>query len=340
MKTTDKITSSKGLAMAVVVKNTPDTATASLRRLDPLPVASLVGCGYVLAGLVGIFYILPALWWDWLNLPRTPVLGALLILAMVLVAGAWVFGAVRLTAAGSPAGMRAGIVCSLLELLIIGLVTCGIGNWIEGRVFGEPLAGAAITIVIGLALLGAAGYYFFQPTFRRWLILVEEQGWFSFAPYKKSQGQRVRRGTILGILAVVGCGIYTMLVHRTLETASQNWQVPIPFAAGHSWIILPDIRFTLPILLAAVAIWFAYRVVNFPAFGDFLIATEAELNKVSWSPWSKLKQDTVVVLVTVLLLTLFLFVVDQGWAWLLTRVGVVRVPEQAETLDSTKELPW
>ena len=85
---------------------------------------------------------------------------------------------------------------------------------------------------------------------------------------------------------------------------------------------------------------FAYRVVNFPAFGDFLIATEAELNKVSWSPWSKLKQDTVVVLVTVLLLTLFLFVVDQGWAWLLTRVGVVHVPEQAETLDSTKELPW
>ena len=328
--------------MTVVVKNTPETTTSSLLRTDPLPVASLLGCGYVLAGLVGIFYVLPAMWWDWLSLPRTPVVGALLILAMVVAAGAWVFGAVRLTAAGSPAGTRAGVFCGLLELLIIGLVTCGIGNWIEGTSFGQsqPAAGIAVTILVGVALLGAAAYYFFHLAFKRSLILIEEQGWFSFAPYKKSQGQRVRRGTILGILALVGCGIYTMLAHRALETGSQNWQVPIPFAAGHSWIILPDLRFTLPILLAAFAIWFAYRVVNFPAFADFLIATEAELNKVSWSPWSKLKQDTVVVLVTVLLLTLFLFVVDQGWAWLLTRVGVVKVPEQADQLDSTKELPW
>ena len=105
--------------MTVVVKNTPETTTSSLLRTDPLPVASLLGCGYVLAGLVGIFYVLPAMWWDWLSLPRTPVVGALLILAMVVAAGAWVFGAVRLTAAGSPAGTRAGVFCGLLELLII-----------------------------------------------------------------------------------------------------------------------------------------------------------------------------------------------------------------------------
>jgi preprotein translocase SecE subunit len=310
--------------------------------MDRLAVASLLGTGYVLAGLVTIFYLLPALWWDWLNLPGTPVLGALLILAMVVAAGAWGFGAVRLAGTNAPPGMRAGVFFGLLEFLAIGLLTCGIGNWIEASTFGQsqPAAGMAVTILIGLILLGVAVFYFFHPTFKRWLLIIEEQGWFSFAPYKKSQGMRVRRGTILGILGLVGCGIYTMLAHRTLESGPQNWQVPIPFAAGHSWVVLPDVRFTVPILLGAIAIWGAYRIVSFPAFADFLIATEAELNKVSWSPWSKLKQDTVVVLVTVLLLTLFLFVVDQGWAWLLTRVGIVQVREQVDQTDITKELPW
>ena len=35
-------------------------------------------------------------------------------------------------------------------------------------------------------------------------------------------------------------------------------------------------------LLAVVGLWAAYRVVNLPAFADFLIAVEAEMNKVSW----------------------------------------------------------
>src|SRR5207253_458162 len=248
MKTT--ATLRKGLAMAVAIKNTPETTTRPAPPMDRLPAASLLGTGYVLAGLAAVFYILPALWWDWLNLPRTPVLGALLILVMVVTVAAWVFGAVRLAGTGAPAGMRAGVFCGLLEFLIIGLVTCGIGNWIEASSFGQsqPAVGLAITIVVGLGLLGVAARYYFHPTFKSWLVRIEEQGWFSFVAYKRSQGQRVRRGTILGILSVVGCGIYTMLAHRALEGGAPNWQVPIPFSGGHSWIILPDVRFTVPIL--------------------------------------------------------------------------------------------
>jgi preprotein translocase SecE subunit len=335
--------------MAVAVKNMPETTTITPSRpIDRLPVISLLGAGYVLAGIAAVFYLLPALWWDWVQMARTPVMGTLLILTMVLTAGAWAFGAVRLTRMSVPAGMKAGIFCGLLELLVIGLVTCGVGNLIAAAHWGQdqPAIGIGITVVVGVGLLAAGIWYFFHPAFKRWLVILEEQGWFDFAPYKKSQGQRVRRWTLAGIIALTGCGIYTMLAHRTLESGLEtrpghiDWQVPIPFASGHYWIILPDVPFTVPILLAGAALWIGYRIVNLPVFADFLIATEAELNKVSWSPWKKLKQDTVVVLVTVLLLTLFLFVVDQGWAWLLTRVGVVQVRDSTQDVDSQKELPW
>src|SRR5438309_7458620 len=88
--------------------------------------------------------------------------------------------------------------------------------------------------------------------------------------------------------------------------------------------LLPHVRFTLPILLAAFSLWFAYRLVNYPPFADFLIATEAELNKVSWTTRKRLIQDTTVVLVTVLLLTVFLFVVDLVWVKVFNFIQVLQ----------------
>ena len=62
-----------------------------------------------------------------------------------------------------------------------------------------------------------------------------------------------------------------------------------------------------------------------PTFAEFLIATEAEMNKVSWSSRRRLLQDTVVVLVTTLFMAFFLLAVDLFWGWLLSRstVGVL-----------------
>jgi preprotein translocase SecE subunit len=326
--------------MAVAVKNM--TEAGPQRPINQLAVGGLIGTVYVLAGLGVVFYALPALWWNWLNLSKSAVSVSLLILAMVAAAGGLVYGGIRLGGGSPPGGIRAGIFCGLVELLMIGLVTCGIGNLIESSSLGQnmPTVGLLITLAIGVALCVAAGLFFFRPTFDRWVIALEEQGWFNIAPYKKNQGQRVRRGTILGILVLAACGIYTLLAHRTLETGPEHWQVTIPFTEGKTWIILPDLRFTVPILLAGAALWIAYRVVNYPVFADFLIATEAELNKVSWTSRKRLIQDTIVVLVTVILLTVFLFFVDQLWARVLTRIGVVQVPEQTEDVDSKKELPW
>ncbi len=47
------------------------------------------------------------------------------------------------------------------------------------------------------------------------------------------------------------------------------------------------------LVLGAVGVWFGYRVVNYSVFADFLIAVEAEMNKVSRIPYLKL-QITVV----------------------------------------------
>ncbi|MBI3824283.1 MAG: preprotein translocase subunit SecE [Planctomycetes bacterium] len=57
-------------------------------------------------------------------------------------------------------------------------------------------------------------------------------------------------------------------------------------------------------------------------FADFLVATEAEMNKVSWTNRRRLVQDTIVVLVTVVLFTSFLFVVDIIWIKVLSAPGV------------------
>ena len=48
--------------------------------------------------------------------------------------------------------------------------------------------------------------------------------------------------------------------------------------------------------LGAVGIWFGYRIVNYSVFADFLIAVEAEMNKVSWPTRRELWNASVVVM--------------------------------------------
>lgn len=104
--------------------------------------------------------------------------------------------------------------------------------------------------------------------------------------------------------------------------------------------LLPSIQYTVPLLLILGSIWFAWRVVNVPAFADFLIATEGEMNKVSWSTQKKLIQDTIVVLSTVFLMSVFLFVVDYGWKLILQPLGVLHIPkvsqEQQKQIEQKK----
>jgi preprotein translocase SecE subunit len=101
----------------------------------------------------------------------------------------------------------------------------------------------------------------------------------------------------------------------------------------------------IPLALAFLTFWVGYRLVNLPTFADFLIATEAEMNKVSWATRKRLTQDTIVVLVTVFIITLFLLMVDLFWGWLLSAKYIEVLPKRQDTKmqqDATgnKPLSW
>jgi len=107
--------------------------------------------------------------------------------------------------------------------------------------------------------------------------------------------------------------------------------------------LLPAVQYTLPLLLLVGSLWLAWRIVNLPAFADFLIATEAEMNKVSWTTQKRLIQDTIVVLVTVVLMALFLFGMDWGWKVILSwkPIGVLHIPpESAQQNKKVEEKKW
>jgi preprotein translocase SecE subunit len=264
----------------------------------------------------------------------------------------------------------------------------------------------------------------------KFLVRLEEQGWFHAIAYKPQQGLRVRRGTIFGLLLIVVSGIYTLLSHGTLTKAgSKNWQINIPFTSrmlitdagdtsaelksmvdletfqqinnsvdgsthvkiflahesvkfkvgqvversafneevkalneagqkppegvaprpasgdvsSQAIVLLPSIQYTVPLLLLGVCLWLSWRIVNMPVFADFLIATEAEMNKVSWATQRRLYQDTVVVLITVVLMAGYLFSMDQVWRVILSwrPIGVLQIPEdQTEQNTAVENKPW
>jgi preprotein translocase subunit SecE len=122
--------------------------------------------------------------------------------------------------------------------------------------------------------------------------------------YKPIQGRYARLYTGLGLGLIVAAGAY------------QVWQASMEYT--------PAWRFGLPAAFAAVLGWLVFRLIHFPPFADFLIATEAEMNKVSWTTKDDLIRATTVVLTTVLFMALFLFLVDRLWTLILQMIGVLQ----------------
>jgi preprotein translocase SecE subunit len=314
--------------MTMSVVENPMTEQTSRNPQQAFALGSAVGAFALLAALVLVFGALPLYWglgWDSLQnremRDNVFLADALLILIELGVIGVLLYGAFLLLQQQKQAGVRAGIFIGAAYCFVCLWLTFFIGERLESRNLADSsnVVGWGVMAVIFAALVGAAGYvYVAIPGFLGLMETIEHQGWFHGGGYKGNQGVRVRRGTIVGILAIGVAGIVTMVTHRVFgyERADvpNDWYWVVPYTQPTQYLYLMfKLHLVLPIVLGLGLIWFAWRVVNIPVFADFLIATEAEMNKVSWTNRKRLVQDTIVVLVTVFLFTMFLFVVDIIW---------------------------
>jgi len=121
--------------------------------------------------------------------------------------------------------------------------------------------------------------------------------------YKKGQGKYTRILTFLGVM-VVGLIGAVILSDNLAPVVGTYLRYGIPVAA-----------------LAALGI-LMFWLVNRPKSADFLIATEGEMKKVSWSSRKEIVGSTKVVIVTTFIMAAILFGVDIVFKVLGTVIGL------------------
>jgi len=133
-----------------------------------------------------------------------------------------------------------------------------------------------------------------------------------FKQYKPDQGKRTRVGTFIGVGAIIAWG--TKFIYDRLQVYEGGEEV---------WRLL--VTNGIPILFAVVFGAIAWRIVfGHRAAGDFLIATEGEMKKVSWSTRREIIGSTKVVIMFTILMALLLFLVDLFFQFLFSNIGVLK----------------
>lgn len=133
--------------------------------------------------------------------------------------------------------------------------------------------------------------------------------------YKRNQG-RIARQVTFAALAIA----FSAAVWRLFEVMS-SWN--LSHSTGDTEGVDRMMRLGICGTLLVAGLWIAYRLVNMAAFADFLIAVEAEMNKVSWPSRTELVRSCIVVIFSIFFLMLVLFGYDIFWSWLLKQIGVM-----------------
>jgi len=131
---------------------------------------------------------------------------------------------------------------------------------------------------------------------------------FQSGLYKRSQGRVARQVTFGAMAIIVGLGVWKLKTFLSVFVEDAN----------------PSFVYGLPGFLLAVGLWASYRAVNITRFADFLIAVEAEMNKVTWPTRTELVRSSMVVIIVIFFLAAILFFFDLFWQFLFQLIGVLQ----------------
>jgi preprotein translocase subunit SecE len=119
---------------------------------------------------------------------------------------------------------------------------------------------------------------------------------FRLSLYKRNQGKIARQATFAALAVIFGLGAWSL---------SEFYQ-----DKG------PALHYFVPLVFLLVGLWASFRIVQMPAFADFLISVEGEMNKVSWPSRGELFRASIVVMLVIFFLAALLFVYDFVLEWL------------------------
>lgn len=132
-----------------------------------------------------------------------------------------------------------------------------------------------------------------------------------FKQYKPEQGKWTRLGTFIGCGAVIAWGAIFLFEQLSIYEGDEAWRL----------MVTTGIPIAFAVIFGSVIWWITY---GNRKTGDFMIATEGEMKKVSWSSRREVIGSTKVVILFTVLLTIFLFVVDVTFQYLFKYIGVLK----------------
>ncbi len=127
---------------------------------------------------------------------------------------------------------------------------------------------------------------------------------FQFGLYKPNQGRIVRQLTFVAIATLACLAAYQFHKLRVLGD------------------LFDGSRYLFLILFGVIGLWFAYRIVNYSKFADFLIAVEAEMNKVSWPTKDELWKASLIVIFVIFSMAFLLYAFDVIWTFVFQKIGI------------------